>query len=231
MLNRRKLKRSPGYILAATMIIMIFLVAAALPLLVMVGLENQQVTRYRNHTMARYRAEGAAMEAIQDVREWYDLAAERRDNVWELVGDEDPGLIIAEGEVSGLVGGSATYTAYITKTRTGGYEEFTNWVEAEAEANGRTVRLRIPTWNMKLGDYTLWAHGSDEIDYSDVNRGSRNGYITWTPGDYAIGHAYTADGMNIYGGNPSAIFFRRCESAGRIRNQQNGTFLMEGQPR
>lgn len=220
-----------GTVLAMALLMMTFLLGVSVPLLSLAVLENARVNRQEAHLASRLRAEGAVAEGIEAIRTFYTNAAVNRINLWNTIGSGNPGYVVVAQTTSALMGGGTTYYAYINKQQVGGYEQFTNWVEAVGRKGNRTTRIRMPSTNLKLGDYSMWAHGSDATDSTDVNRGSYSGNITFTPGDYCLGHSYVSGTMTIQSGTPRATFYRRAEAAGAVSGAANGTFLMDGQPR
>ncbi len=235
MPHARRLQARPraqeGSMLAAALMIMALLAGLSIPLLKAASVENHRVNRQENYLAARLRAEGAAMEGVLAIKAWFEAAVANRTNVWDLVAETSPGLVIVPEQTSTNLGEGTTIYAYIDKTRRGGYEEFINYVVAQSTVNGETVTIRLPTWNMKLGDYSMWTHGTGEYDSADVNRDTRSASVTFTPGDYCMGHAYVGANCTIQSGAPRATFMKRFECAGTISGKSNGTFQMSGQPR
>lgn len=221
-----------GSILAGAMMIMTLLIATSLVLLSASTLENARTKRQERYLQARLRAEGACCEGAAAIRAFYANAAATRTSVWDLVGDGDPGYVIRAQSASSYMGGTTTLYCYVVKVQSGGYEQYTNYAEAVSDAGrGQVVRMRLPTWNMRLSDYSMWAHGADEVDSSDYSFGSRSADIQFTPGDYCVGHAYASGNVSIMSGSPRATFLKRAESAGSWSGAANGTFAMTGQPR
>lgn len=220
-----------GSVLAGALMIMVLLAGLSIPLLKAAAIENHRINREENYLEARLRAEGAAQEGVVAAKAWFDNAVATRLDIWSAVGDVSPGLVIVNERASDYLGNNTTVYAYIDKQARGGYEEFVTYVETSSTVGDRTVALKLPTVNMKLGDYSMWTHGSSEMDTADVNRGTRSASVTFTPGDYAMGHCYIGASCTIQSGTPRATFMKRFECAGTISGKTNADFMMAGQPR